>query len=153
VLAGFRNAQRKQLYVTYMVPLSPLLRKHMSCKPHLLQAVHLASHTSCKPRILQAAHPASRTTCKQYILRAAPASCVMKLVPSTTSSVVAAKISALASPLIFLYSGRMSSLPPAVMPTMHTTALTAAMPSACGHKDQEEKKGRRKDRCGQGTDV
>lgn len=62
----------------------------------------------------------------------APASCVMKLVPSTTSSVVAAKISALARFEIFLYSGRMSARPATVMPTMAATALMAARPSACG---------------------
>mmetsp|Transcript_14056 Transcript_14056/g.34679 ORF Transcript_14056/g.34679 Transcript_14056/m.34679 type:complete len:342 (+) Transcript_14056:747-1772(+) len=59
-----------------------------------------------------------------------PASDVSTEVDSTTASVVAAKISAFANDDIFLYSGWMNSLPPAMIPTMHTTALTAASPSA-----------------------
>mmetsp|Transcript_27210 Transcript_27210/g.59449 ORF Transcript_27210/g.59449 Transcript_27210/m.59449 type:complete len:229 (-) Transcript_27210:4726-5412(-) len=72
----------------------------------------------------------SRPARKAPRARDRPAREVRKEVPSTTSSVVAAKISALAMLLIFLYRGWMRRRPPAIMAKMHTTALTAAVPRA-----------------------
>ena len=59
-----------------------------------------------------------------------PAIWVMTEVPSTTSRVVAAKISEFSIAAMRLYSGRSSVLPPAMMVTMATTALKAATPRA-----------------------
>src|SRR5689334_12369141 len=65
--------------------------------------------------------------------RDSPAACVSTEVPSTTSRVVAANTSLFFSALMRRYRGRTTSLPPAMMPLMHSTALIPA--SLQQHRD------------------